>query len=280
LRGTGVGALIAPVQPPLDGSVLVTGASAGIGQALARRLAPSARRLVLVARREERLLALADELRGARAELQVEVHRCDLGDASARARLLDAVEAGGPIDVLVNNAGFGDQSLFERSRWDKLDRMLALNVVALTELCHRVVPGMVERRRGGVLNISSGFGLSWMPGMAVYVGTKHYVTGFTESLRAEVQAHGVVVTQVCPGPVRTEFHDVAADTTGLRPPAFAYLSVEQCAAEALRGFMRGRAIVVPGLLVRNLLRLYAVTPRWLWRIIVGVVAKRMRAGRS
>jgi short-subunit dehydrogenase len=266
------------MQPPLDGSVLVTGASAGIGQALARRLAPRAGRLVLVARREERLSALAAELRASRAELQVQVHACDLGDAAARERLMDAVEADGPIDVLVNNAGFGDQSLFERGGWDKLERILDLNVVALTHLCHRVVPGMVERRRGGVLNLSSGFGLSWMPGLAVYVGTKHYVTGFTESLRAEVVRHGVVVTQVCPGPVLTEFHDVAADTTGQRPPAFVYISADQCAAAALRGFTRGRAIVVPGFIIRNLLRLYAVTPRWLWRVIATTVAERMRAG--
>jgi short-subunit dehydrogenase len=266
--------------PPLDGTVLVTGASAGIGQALARRLAPRAGRLVLVARRDDRLRELAGELGATRADLRVETHACDLADADARGRMMDDVLAGGPVDVLVNNAGFGDQSLFARSQWRKLDDMLALNVTALTDMCHRTVPGMVARGRGGVLNISSGFGLSTMPGLAVYVGTKHYVTGFTESLRAEVRHHGVVVTQVCPGPVHTEFHAVAADTTGVRPPAFAYISAEQCADEALRAFERRRALVVPGLLLRNLMRLHAITPRWLWRAIMGMVARRMAAGQG
>lgn len=208
-------------MPPAldDGCVLITGASSGIGEALARQLAGRARRLVLVARREERLRALAEELRRERSGLEVEVRRCDLSDRGARERLLDALEGGPGIDVLINNAGFGDQSLFERARWDKLERMVALNVTALTHLCHRLVPPMVAQGRGGVLNLSSGFGLSWLPGLAVYIGTKHYVTGFTESLRAELATTGVVVTQVCPGPVITEFHDAAENTTGQRPLA-------------------------------------------------------------
>lgn len=265
------------MQPPLDGTVLVTGASAGIGEALARRLAPRAGRLVLVARREDRLQALAGVLGRQRVELRVEVHPCDLGDAAARERMLDAVEQGGPVDVLVNNAGFGDQSLFERSRWDKLERMLALNVVALTHLAHRVLPGMVGRGRGGLLNLSSGFGLASFPGVATYVATKHYVTGLTESLRAEVASQGVVVTQVCPGPVLTEFHELTENTTGMRPPSFVAISADECAAQALAGFERGRALVVPGFTIRNLMRLHAVTPRWLWRAITASVAGRMRA---
>jgi len=253
------------MTPPLDGSVLVTGASSGIGEVIARMLAPRARRLVLVARREERLQALADELRAAHPRLEVEIQCCDLVDPRARRELLEALDAGSPIDVLVNNAGFGDQSLFERAQWTKLDRMIALNIGALTQLVHHLLPGMIERGRGGVLNISSGFGLSWVPGLAVYIGTKHYVTGFTESLRAEVIGQGIVVSQVCPGPVLTEFHDVTENTTGQRPPRFVMITAEQCAREALRGFERGRAIIVPGFYIRNLLRLDAITPRWLWR---------------
>nr|MCH9687639.1 SDR family NAD(P)-dependent oxidoreductase [Deltaproteobacteria bacterium] len=210
--------------PPLDGDILITGASSGIGEAIARQLAGRARRLVLVARRENRLQALASELQAARSGLTVEVRCCDLVDPAARQQLLDALSADAPIDVLVNNAGFGDQSLFERTRWDKLDRMVALNIAALTHLTHQLVPGMVERGRGGVLNVSSGFGLSWMPGLAVYIGTKHYVTGFTETLRAEVMGQGVAVSQVCPGPVITEFHDLTENTTGQRPPRFVAIS--------------------------------------------------------
>lgn len=265
------------MKPPLDGSILITGASAGIGEALARRLAGRAKQLWLVARREDRLQALAQQLRAGHEGLTVEVCPCDLAQADARERLADRVLSAGPLDVLVNNAGFGDQSLFDRARWDRLERMLTLNVVALTDLTRRLLPPMVERGRGGVLNISSGFGLNFMPGMAVYVGTKHYVTGFTEAMRTEVAGRGVVVTQVCPGPVQTEFHELTHNTTGLEVPGFVFISADQCAAEALAGFARNRALVVPGFVIRNLLRLYAVTPRWLWRRLMRRVAGSMRA---
>lgn len=265
------------MRPPLEGSVLITGASSGIGEALARQLADRAQRLVLVARREDRLQALAERLRRQRSGLQVQVLRCDLTDAQQRERLLATLEDGPGIDVVINNAGFGDQSLFERGRWDKLEGMVALNVTALTHLTHRLLPPMIERGRGGVLNIGSGFGLSWLPGLAVYIGTKHYVMGFSESLRAELAGTGVVVSQVCPGPVTTEFHDMAENTTGQRPPRFVAISAEQCATEALRGFERGRAVIVPGFYIRNLLRLYAITPSWLWRRIATVLAGPMRS---
>ncbi|MEM9454496.1 MAG: SDR family oxidoreductase [Myxococcota bacterium] len=264
------------MRPPLDGSIVITGASAGIGEALAAQVAGRARRLWLVARREDRLQALAQRLRADHAGLQVEVVPCDLAQASARERLVERLLAAGPLDVLINNAGFGDQNLLEHARWDRLEQMLAVNVVALTHLTQRLLPAMVERGRGGVLNISSGFGLSWMPGLAVYVGTKHYVTGLSEALRAEVAPRGVVVTQVCPGPVRTEFHGLTHNTTGQRSPGFAYISADQCAAEALAGFERNRAIVVPGVVIRNLLRLYAVTPRWLWRRLAQRMVGRLR----
>jgi len=265
------------MRPPLDGSILVTGASSGIGEALAHRLARRARRLVLVARRAERLEALAERLTADHPHLQVEVRPCDLSDAEARAELLEQLGAGEPIDVLVNNAGFGDQSLVEHAQWERLERMIALNVLGLTALTRGLLPSMIERGRGGVLDISSGLGLAHLPGMAVYVGTKHYVTGFTEALRAEVASQGVVVTQVCPGPVHTEFHDLTHNTTGQRSPGFATISADQCAAEALAGFERGRAMVVPGLVIRTLLRLHAITPRWLWRRATRGMAQPLRA---
>lgn len=261
---------------PLEGRVLITGASSGIGEALARQLAGRAQRLVLVARRQERLEALADELRAQRARLEVEVRRCDLADAGARERLLDALDRGPPIDVVINNAGLGDQSLLEHGRWPKLDRMIALNVTALTHLCRRLVPGMVARAHGGVINVGSSYGLTWLPGVAVYVGTKHFVTGFTESLRAELAPTGVTVCQVCPGPVRTEFHEMAENTTGHRAPSFLAITAEQCAAESLAGFERGRAIIVPGFRFRSVMRLQAVLPRSVWRRLATRMAGPMR----
>lgn len=260
------------------GTVLVTGASSGIGRELARQMATGAKALALVARRRERLEALADELRHAHPSLEVIVRPTDLTDAAARDAMVDEVtEALGSVDVLVNNAGFGDVGAFDKADWDKLHRMIELNVTALTHLSHRLYPGMVERGRGGVLNVSSGFGLQFMPSFAAYVGTKHYVSGFTESLHVEAARLGVTVTQVCPGPVDTEFEEVAGNFTGQRPPALVRISPERCARQALRGFRRGRALVVPGLLIRIVMLLGAWTPRWLLRLLYRPAAGWLRS---
>ena len=265
------------MRPPIDdGVVLLTGASSGIGAAIARELAPRARAIVLVARRADRLEALAAELRpGARGV--VEVRPCDLTDAAALAALVDGIEADiGPVDVLVNNAGLGDFGLLERAQWDKLRWMLDVNVTALTYRTWRVLPGMVARGRGGILQISSGFGLTFMPLFSAYVGTKHYVTALTDSLRAELSGTGVVVTQVCPGPVATEFEQVAAGGQDLAVPGAMQISAARCAREAVRAFSRGRALVVPGWLAWVGISLGRLTPRWVLRLIYAPVGRVMR----
>lgn len=251
-----------------DAVVLITGASSGIGREIARQLRDEARTLILVARREDRLRELADELTATRPELVVHVQPCDLADADATVAMLDRVEATvGAVDVLVNNAGFGDLSVFELAPWDKLRTMIAVNVEALTLLTHRLVGGMVARGRGAILNISSGFGLTWMPGLGVYVGTKHYVTAFTEALRLDLAGTGVVVTQVCPGPVRTEFEAVTGNPTGLSVPSLVELTPERCARIALRALRRRRALVVPGFWASLLVGLGRLTPRWILRLV-------------
>jgi short-subunit dehydrogenase len=265
------------MRAPIDGAVaLVTGASSGIGDAIARQLAPRVRRLILVARRRERLEALAAELTSAHDELEVEVMPCDLTDRDALVELADAIEDRFELDILVNNAGLGDIGMFDLAGWDKTERMIELNVRALTYLTHRIAPGMVRRKKGGILMVSSGFGLSFLPGFAAYVGTKHYVTGFTESLRLELRHLGVVVTQVCPGPVATEFEDVAGNFTGMRPQRFVEISAERCARSALSGFERGRALVLPGVLYRIIMWLGAWTPRWVLRLLYGPGARWFR----
>ncbi|WP_394823504.1 SDR family NAD(P)-dependent oxidoreductase [Pendulispora albinea] len=257
--------------------VLITGASSGIGLEFARQMAPTAKALVLVARRIERLESLKEELVRAHRELTVHVCGCDLTDREATRRMLSSIEhATGGIDVLVNNAGFGDLGVFDRADWDKTERMITLNVTALTYLTHRLLPSMVSRGRGGILNLSSGFGLSFMPGFATYIGTKHYVTGFTESLRLDLAGTGVTVTQVCPGPVRTEFNDTLGNFTGVEPPSFVQISAEECARAALRGFERGRALVIPGLFIRVMMVLNALSPRWLKRLLYAPIARRLR----
>jgi len=260
------------VRPPVDGkAVLVTGASAGLGAELARQLAPRVKTLVITARRRERLVALAAELTGAHPGLVVKVVACDLKD---RASLEALVAEAGEIDVLINNAGLGDNTFFENEPWETIETQVTTNVTALVYLTHRLLPGMLARRSGGILNVSSGFGMQFFPGFATYVGTKHFVTGFTESLRLEVADRGVVVSQVCPGPVATEFSDVARAT--MRNPGIVEISAERCVREALRGFDKGRALIVPGFVIRLVLRLGALTPRWLLRLFYTPMARRLR----
>ncbi len=262
----------------LDGSVaLVTGASSGIGESLARQLAGRVRAIALVARREQRLEDLAKELREAQPELFVTVHVCDLTDRQAVDAMLDEVERQhGVVDVLINNAGFGDMGMFDLAAWDKTERMIALNITALTYLTHRLAGPMVEQRRGGILMVSSGFGLTFMPGFSVYVGSKHFVTGFTESLRIDLAPMGVVVSQVCPGPVATEFEQGVDNFTGSRPQRFIEISAERCARASLRGLERGRALIVPGLAFRFIVLFAALTPRWLLRLAYGRAARWLR----
>lgn len=257
--------------------MLVTGASSGLGIVFAREIAAEASTLVLVARRRDRLEALRDELVRARPALCVLVEPCDLADPEELEALLARLDAAGvEIDVLVNNAGFGDLSLLESSDWDKLDRMIRVNVVAPTRLARAVFPRMIERGRGGILAVSSGFGLVFFPGYAVYVGTKHYLTSFTESLRLEATGTGVVVTQVCPGPVATEFDAVANLPTGWELPAFARTSPETAVRSALRAFRRNRALVVPGLHMKVSMLISSMAPRGLHRLVLAPLARLLR----
>ncbi|WP_437761978.1 SDR family NAD(P)-dependent oxidoreductase [Sorangium sp. So ce281] len=266
------------MQSPIDsGVVLITGASSGIGRALAHEIAQRARVLVLVARRKDRLEALRAELAAARPALAVLAFGCDVTDRAAVDAMLLAVEAEvGGVDVLVNNAGFGDIGVFDLSAWSRTEQMIALNVTSLAYLTHRLVGPMVSRGRGAIANVSSGFGLTFGPGMASYVGTKHFVTSFTEALRLDLAGTGVRVTQVCPGPVRTEFNEVAGNFTGLEPPALLSIAPERCARALVRAVDRGRALVVPGVVAWLVIHLGVICPRWLLRLAYGPIARVLR----
>jgi short-subunit dehydrogenase len=264
------------MQPPLDGVVLVTGASSGIGRELARLAAARASRLILVARRADRLHLLADELRESRDTLDVRVLPCDLADPVQVDALIDAV-ADMPVDVLINNAGLGDLGLFERLDPHKLDQLIGVNVTGLTRLTRGLIGSMTRRGRGGVLNISSGWGLTWSPGAAVYAGTKHYVTAFTESLRCEVRPAGVAVTLVCPGPVDTEFADIAGLPGGGEAPRWLMQSSRACAVEAMRAFENDRALLIPGWGAWLMVSLGRLTPAWMFRAIGAPLARWLRA---
>jgi len=265
-------------RPPIDGgTVLITGASSGIGLELARELAPRARSLVAVARRMERLEEVKDELSARHPGLVVRTESCDLSDPGAvdalSGRLLEDF---GAVDVLVNNAGAGLRGLYERSEWDRVYGLIRLNVVALALLTRRLTPAMVARQKGGVLNISSGAGVAIMPGMAAYVGTKHFVTGFTEALRAEFDGTGVVVSQALPGPVETGFDE----TAGIGPPGaldrLFRISAARCAREVIRDFERGRPMIFPGSAYGAVMALQGTLPRTLQRRAASSRARRLR----
>lgn len=265
-----------------DGSVVVvTGASSGIGAELARQLAALGHDLVLVARRADRLEDLAAELRE-RHGIAVDVRPCDLADAEARARLVaDVITGPGafPVAGLCNNAGFGLVGRAERLDRERQREMVRLNCEALHELTLAALPGMLERGEGAILNVASIAAFQPLPMLATYAATKAFVQTFSEALHAEVSDRGVSVTALCPGPVPTEFGEVA----GLRGPAapgrrgvastipsLAYVSAHDVAAQAIEGMVRGRRSVIPGPVHRAL----AVGGRFTPRTILLPLAKR------
>lgn len=185
-------------------SALITGASAGIGREFARQLATRARNVVLIARREQRLNELREELHNRNARLTIHTRVVDLSNKSQIEELIMwLVQEKIEIDFLVNNAGIGDVGPFVTSPPERNDEMLQLNVVSLTALTRALLPAMISRRRGAILNVSSSAGFLPIPGFNVYAATKAYVNSFTESLRAEVRGSGVTATALCPGPVHT-----------------------------------------------------------------------------
>jgi len=267
-------------RPPIDrGTVLVTGASAGIGRELAVQLAPRARTLILLARRAGRLDELRTTLLARHPQLQVVTLPVNLSDEADVDRALAAAAGqAGAIDVLVNNAGAGDQALADQAEWARVRSVLRTNVLAVAQLTTALVPAMVERGRGGVLNMGSGAGLTVMPASAAYSASKHFMDGFSEALRADLAGTGVVVTQVCPGPVDSEFDQLAGSAGGMTggPPQFLRISAAQCAREALAGFDLGVPLVFPGRAYRMAMRALPLLPRQLARARAARSASRLR----
>jgi short-subunit dehydrogenase len=241
---------------------LVTGASAGIGTELARLLAVD-HDLVLTARRAEQLRALADELKQLHGTT-CHVFPADLADPAAPRQLFDAVSAAGlTIDVLVNNAGFGDVGPFAKTDLGKMLRMIQVNVTALTELTGLFLPGLLVRNRGHILNVGSVAGFQPGPFMATYYATKAYVNSFSEALHSELRGTGVIVTVLCPGPVATEFGAVSGMQTTRAFSAGQPMAARPVAAAGLRALRAGRRMVVPGWRNRLLLFMERLTPRGL-----------------
>ena len=238
-------------EPSVSNTALVTGASSGIGAAIATELASRDFSLVLVARREERLRSLATDL-GSMYGTEAEVIAADLADEAERGRVQDELRSRGwTVEVLVNNAGFGHQADFATSPRERMIEMVRINVDAVVDLTSRFLGTMVERGRGSVINVASTAAFQPMPGSAVYAASKSFVLSFSEAIRTELRGTGVTVTAVCPGPAKTEFTEVAGiGGVEKRTPGAVWTSVEDVARQAVDGAKHDKRVVVPGVLNR------------------------------
>ncbi len=244
-------------DPTPSSAALVTGASAGIGTEIARELAARGHGLVLVARRKDRLVALARELEddhGVRAHALA----CDLANASSRARLPGRIaNLGIDVEILVNNAGFATGGPFHESPADRELQQVRVLVEAVVALTSAFVPAMVKRGRGAILNVASTAAMQPMPYSAGYAAAKAYVLSFSEAIHQELSGRGVTVTALCPGPVRTDFWDHAGwQVRGGRSfenaiPSPALISPSRAARAGVKGLAGGERVVVPGLPMRT-----------------------------
>jgi uncharacterized protein len=244
-----------PTASPTS-TALVTGASAGIGSAIARELAARGHGLVLVARRKERLVALAGEL-AEQHGVRVETIACDLAKAAPRARLPARIaDFGLDVEILVNNAGFATGGPFHESDPERELEQVRVLVEAVVALTSAFLPAMVERGRGAILNVASTAGMQPMPYSAGYSAAKAYALTFSEAIHQEVHGHGVTVTALCPGPVETDFWQIAdwkvntGQSFERAVPRPARISAEEAARAGVRGMDAGDRVVVPGLPVR------------------------------
>lgn len=227
-------------------TALVTGASSGIGAVYARRLGAQGYDLILVARREERLKELAEELERSHG-VEAEVLAADLSEEAGLRKVEERIARAGNLEFLVNNAGFGTRGLFFRTGTEEQDRMHRLHVLATVRLSHAALPGMVARGKGNVVNVSSVAGFGQSPGNASYCATKAWMNSFTEGLYLDLAAarSPVKVQALCPGYTLTEFHQAMGIGRDHVPAAW-WTSAEDVVDASLRGLARGKPVVVPG----------------------------------
>ena len=254
---------------------LVTGASSGLGETFARQLAGQGYDLVLVARRRDRLDKLAQELAESRG-VEAEVIEADLSRPEGVA-LVEQRLRKGDIDMLVNNAGFATRGEFWALPVERETQEIDVNVRAVARLAHTALEAMVPKKSGAIINVASVGAFQPVPYMATYAATKAYVLSFSEALHEEVRRHGVTVTCLCPGPVKTEFQQVAGvDQRRLRT---GWVSPDKVVAAALRASAKRRAVVVPGPLNALTSTAPRFTPRFLVRKIAGAMFRDPGAGK-
>ncbi len=250
-------------------TVLITGASSGIGLELAKCFAADGCRLILSARNQPAMEKLAAELKQSH-QTQSEILPANLAEPDAPARIFDQLKAKGTqVDILVNNAGFGARGPFSRLPLDRQLEMLQVNVTALTHLTRLFLPGMIERKRGGILNVASTAAFQPGPGMAVYYASKAYVLSLSEALAEEVADAGVTISALCPGPTDTNFVAVAGSRSSKLLDKSA-MTAEAVARIGHRAYRGGRAVKISGL--RNAVMAFGV--RLAPRSVVRKVAKK------
>lgn len=259
--------------PAPDRTALVTGASSGIGEEIARELVRRGHGVTLVARRKDKLTELADEL--SKSGVRAEVLAADLSDRDARADLPNRVaELGLTVDILVNNAGLSTLGRVGLADPAAEMNMIELDVVAVVDLCVRFVGGMVERKRGGVLNVASTAAFQPLPGQAGYGGCKAFVLSYTRALAGELKGSGVSATALCPGPVDTGFGEAAGfdkEDAEAALPAFMWESAAAVAKCGLDALDKGRPVAIPGEVNRVAAMFAHLTPK---RLLVPVLASR------
>ena len=256
---------------------LITGASAGIGREFARQLAGRARSMILVARRDEKLIELADQLNRNHPKLVVHIRKVDLADPGQIRFFFEWLDREKlEVDLLINNAGLGDSGPFAESDPDRNKEMTLLNVATLTLVTRHLVPRMIAKHRGAILNVSSSAGFLPIPGSAVYAATKAYVTSFSEALRAELLGTGVNVCVLCPGPVATEFQQVARREGAQLDigPKFLVVTVERVVRSALAALEADRPLVIPGFTMKLLMLLGRSMPMPILRCVARISSRR------
>lgn len=265
-------------------SALITGASSGLGEEFAVQLADmGVSHIVLTARRADRLEQLRKCLTASSPTIKVDTIIGDLSnDAGVTQLLADLGKLGFSPEILINNAGFGDLGTFESSEPSRIETMIAVNITALTRITQWALPAMLKNKQGWICNVGSTAGLLALPTFAVYAATKAYVNSFTEALRIELHGSGVRVLALCPGPVETEFGQVASRTNSTRkfaPPDFLCVSKSEVVHATLSRLRRGGRII-PGILVRIPMLLAESTPRWILRFIFNCTSGDYRKERK
>jgi short-subunit dehydrogenase len=249
-------------------TVLITGASSGIGLELAKCFAADKSNLILVARSTAAMEKLAAELRG-QFQIEVQVLTADLAQSESPQKIFDELKGTGlAVDVLVNNAGFGLHGSFAELPLARQLEIIQVNVAALVALTGLFLPGMVQWERGGILNVGSVAGFLPGPNMAVYYASKAFVQSFSEALFEELRGTGVSVTNLCPGPTESNFSQIARGYH-TREKSAAKMSAAEAAAAGHRAFRKGRFVNVPGAKNRLLVQLTRILPRAVVRKAVG-----------